>query len=200
MTPPVPLPDETDRTPHAGSADRPPAAARAAIVAFCWAVGFVALHVYWFLGGRVGFGDQADPLPGRPTSIGGWIFELVVWTMFAAGLIVPLALVRPWGTRIPRRLLMALMWIGAGVLLARGGAGLVDDAVRFSGLVHGGLTGLSNQEVLGSAHPSTYTKLSTVTIDAIFVSGGIIFVCAARLGRSTPSAAGRRTPEPAQSR
>ena len=68
---------------------------------------------------------------------------------------------------------------------------LVDDALRFSGLYDGGLTGLSTKDVLGSADPSTYTKLSTVAIDSIFLLGGLLFGHAARLAQSavrTPDA------------
>jgi hypothetical protein len=113
--------------------------------------------------------------------------------MFAAGLAVPSAFTRPWGRRVPRRLLVWSMWIGCAVLIARGGSGLVDDLLRFTGLLDGGLTGLSNQDVLDSAHPSTYTMLSTLAIDSIFLTGGLLFGHAARLGgsaASTPAASG----------
>ncbi|HET6168019.1 MAG TPA: DUF3995 domain-containing protein [Marmoricola sp.] len=175
-------------TTHAAGSVRARAATRAALAAFWWALAFTGLHAYWFAGGRIGFGDQADPLPGWPSSVGGWTFEVVVLVMFAAGLVVPLAFTRRWGLCCPRALLLWLMRIGAAVLLARGGSGLVDDVLRFSGLVRGGLTGLSNQDVLGSAHPTTVTKLSTVAIDLVFVVGGVLFAGAARLGGSRAAA------------
>jgi len=74
------------------------------------------------------------------------------------------------------------MWVGCAVLLARGGSGLLDDGLRFSGLVDGGLTGVSNEDLLGS-HPSISTMLSTVAIDGIFFAGGILFGRTARLAR-----------------
>jgi hypothetical protein len=160
------------------------AATRAANAAFVWTLAFIACHVYWYLGGRVGFGDQANPLPPPPSSVVSWIGEVVTGGMFAAGLVVPTALAWSWGRRLPRRLLAGLMWAGAVALLARGGAGWVDDALRFSGLYDGGLTGLSTKDVLDSAHPTTYTKLSTISIDSIFFIGGIIFAYAARLAGS----------------
>jgi hypothetical protein len=86
------------------------------------------------------------------------------------------------------------MWVGAVVLLARGGSGLVDDAVRFSGLYDGGLTGLSTKDVLDSAHPTTYTKLSTVCVDGIFLLGGLLFAYAARLARSPSRNRGQLEP------
>jgi hypothetical protein len=176
---------------YAAGPTRARATARAANWAFSWTVAFIALHVYWYLGGRVGFGDQADPLPGWPSSVGGWIVEVLVDGMWVAGLVVPSALAWPWGRRLPRRMLVAMMWTGGAILVARGGLGLVDDALRFSGLLDGGLTGLSTKDVLGSADPSTYTKLSTVAIDSIFLLGGLLFGHAARLAQSavrTPDA------------
>ncbi len=163
-----------------GSA-RARAAARAANWALYWTVAFIALHAYWYLGGRVGFGDQVDPLPDAPSSLGDWIFSVVVFGMFVAGLVVPSALVRPWGRRVPRRLLVWLMWLGCLVLVARGGSGLLDDGLRFTDLADTGLTGLTNKDAVGSAHPSTHTMLSTVAIDSIFLAGGLLFGHAARL-------------------
>ena len=111
----------TPSTPtHAAGSTRPRATARAATWAFAWTIAFVALHGYWALGGRIGFGDQANPLPSAPSSLGDWLFTLTVFAMFAAGLALPRALVRPWGRRLPRRLLVWSMWIGCAVLTARG--------------------------------------------------------------------------------
>ena len=101
--------------------------------------------------------------------------------MFAAGLVVPLAVARGRG---PRRLLVGLLWAGAAALAARGLAGLADDALRFGGLAERGLTGLSDEEVLGTAHPSAYTIWSTVGIDAFFAFGGALFAVAALRART----------------
>jgi hypothetical protein len=125
--------DAPSSAPHAAGSSRARATARSATWAFAWTLAFAAVHGYWYLGGRVGFGDLADPLPGAPSSLGDWIFSGAVVAMFAAGLVVPRALVRPWGRRLPRRL---LVW-------------------------------------------------STVAIDTIFLSGGLLFGHAARLARPT---------------
>jgi Protein of unknown function (DUF3995) len=179
---------------HAAVSGRAGATARAATWAFAWTLAFAAIHGYWYLGGRIGFGDQADPLPGAPSSLGDWLFSVAVVAMFAAGLLVPVALVRPWGRRLPRRLLVWAMWAGCAVLALRGGSGLIDDLLRFGGLAEGGLTGLSNQQVLDSAHPSASTVWSTVAIDAVFLGGGVLFGYAARLAGS--AARGRTPPHP----
>jgi hypothetical protein len=154
--------------------------------AFAWTAVFIAWHGYWALGGDFGFGDQEAGFPDA-----GLIFTVAVSAMFAAGLAVPLAVMRGVG---PRRLLAGLLWAGAAALTLRGLSGLVDDVLRFSGLVETGITGLSDEQVLGSADPSAYTIWSTVGIDAFFLAGGLLF------GRAARHAAGRsaRRPKPAR--
>jgi hypothetical protein len=165
---------------HVAASASPAAAARATVWALAWAAAFVALHGYWALGGRVGFGDQTDPIPVTTDSAAGWVFTLVVAAMFCCGLAVPSALLRPWGLRVPRRLLLVLMWIGAVVLTARGGMGLLDGLLRALGMDNG-LTGLSYETTLGDAFPSAYTLWSAAAIDAIFLAGGVLFTRSARL-------------------
>ena len=145
---------------------------------------FTLAHGYWYLGGTVGLGDAPDPLPGTPTTIGGWIFSIVVVLMFVAGLVVPVVLLRAAVSGGWRRLLLTLMWVGAAVLLLRGGSGVLDDVLRQAGLSGGGITGLSYQDTLGTATPSAYTLVSTDAIDAYFLLGGILF------GRAATRAAG----------
>ena len=135
--------------------------------ALVWTAVFIVWHGYWALGGDFGFGDQEAEIPDA-----GSLFTIVVTAMFAAGIAVPLAVMRGVG---PRRLLAGLLWAGAAVLAARGLSGLLDDALRFSGLAETGITGLTNEEVLDSPHPSAYTIWSTVAIDSFFLAGGLLF-------------------------
>ena len=85
------------------------------------------------------------------------------------------------------------MWIGCAVLTARGAAGLLDDLLRFSGLADSGLTGMTNEQVLDTGHPSASTIWSTVAIDTIFLAGGLLF---GYTGRLAGSAARPRRPHP----
>jgi hypothetical protein len=140
--------------------------------ALAWTAVFIVWHGYWALGGDFGFGDREAEFPDA-----GLLFTIVVTAMFAAGIAVPLAVMRGAG---PRRLLAGLLWAGAAVLAARGLSGLVDDALRISGLAETGITGLTDEEVLGSADPSAYTIWSTVAIDSFFLAGGLLFGRAAR--------------------
>ena len=180
-------------TTHAAASARPHAAVRAVWCAFAWATFFTAMHGYWALGGRVGFGDQNDPLPAVTWDLAGITFTVVVGAMFAAGMAVPVALVRPWGRRIPGRLLVSLMWIGATILVVRGGLGFVDNVLRGFG-VDNGLSGLSDEQALGSADPTAYTVWSSASIDACFLTGGLLFAWSAhrsRLASNRPATSAR---------
>jgi Protein of unknown function (DUF3995) len=148
--------------------------------ALTWAVLFTAVHAYWYLGGRIGFGDTPSPLPGRPASLSAWILTITVALMFAIGLAVPIELLRDTGHGVLRRLLVASLWIGCLLLLARGTLGLVDEAVRRLGISSLGIIGLSYRDILGTAHPSTCTLISGDLIDGDFFLGGILYGWAAR--------------------
>ena len=80
---------------------------RTAAATFGWIVVFDALHVYWQLGGRFGFGDQADPLPSAPTA-GQRVVAAVVLALFVIGTALPVAFVQSWGRRIPRWILITM--------------------------------------------------------------------------------------------
>jgi hypothetical protein len=157
--------------------------------ALAWAVLFTVMHGYWYLGGTIGLGDAPSPLPGVPDSAVGWVFTIVVVAIFAAGLAVPIVLLRDRRRGGFRRTLVLLLWIGCVVLVLRGGSGLLDDIVRDVGLSSRGITGMSYEDTLGTADPSTYTLSSTAVIDAFFLLGGVLYGWAAR---TTAASAGSR--------
>ena len=105
--------------------------------------------------------------------------------MFAVGLAVPIALLQDNNRGVSRRLLVALLWAGCLFLVARGGSGLLDDVIRDVGLSSGGITGLSYKDTLGTAHPSTYTLISTAIIDGYFLLGGLLYGWAARVSKTS---------------
>lgn len=142
----------------------------AAYAAWIWAFVFLLAHFYWYAGGGV----LRPSLP--PASLD--VFGLAVVAMFAVGLVAPLAAARRW--RIPRPLVAAVLWAGAAVLLARGAAGVVDEALRVTGLADGGLTGLTREQVTGFAHPSAGVLWTGRAIDAWFLLGGLLYGAAAR--------------------
>ena len=83
------------------------------------------------------------------------------------------------------------MWAGAVVLTARGGVGLFDGLARMAGIEEG-ITRLSYEQTLGSAHPSAYTLWSSAAIDFVFLVGGLLFGRAAALTGRAPARAAVR--------
>jgi Protein of unknown function (DUF3995) len=109
---------------------------RAAWVAYAacgWAFLFAALSFFWAAGGRTGLHPlEVEVAPGDPMwialNLGAGLLKAVV------GLIA-LALVRPWGRRIPSKLLLAVAWVlGVGMSLY-GGLGLVSDVLHVTGVI-----------------------------------------------------------------
>jgi hypothetical protein len=157
-----------------------PRAGRAAgYAAWIWVVAFIAIHVHWYLGGRIGH-------PGALPDASLDAFSVTVVALFVAGAIVPLASVSTWGRVIPRRLLLGALWTGAAILMLRGAAGMLDETLRVTGLSPTGLTGLTREQVTGSADPSANVLWSGRAIDAYFVLGGVLFGLAARAYQRAP--------------
>jgi hypothetical protein len=150
----------------------------AAYATFAWVVVFDAFHVYWELGGRFGFGDQTDPLPGGQ-SPAQKIFGAVVLALFVVGTALPLALVQRWGRRFPRWPLVTMAWIAAGLLTVRAVAAFIDDAMRTWFGSATGLSGLTYEQLLGTADPSAYTLWSARAIDVYFFLGGVLYATTA---------------------
>ncbi|HEU5109870.1 MAG TPA: DUF3995 domain-containing protein [Micromonosporaceae bacterium] len=149
---------------------------------FAWMVIFDAFHVYWELGGRFGFGDQSDPLPEGDTAAQR-IFGAIILALFVLGTALPLALVQRWGRRIPRWILLTMAWVAAGLLTVRAVAAFVDDAMRTLFGSATGLTGMTYEQLLGTANPSAYTLWSARAIDLYFFLGGVLFAATAWVAR-----------------
>ncbi|MGY6021859.1 hypothetical protein [Streptomyces spinosirectus] len=77
-------------------------------------VPYLVIKVTWVVGSLLGL------LPvGRGFSLGGWlVLNTVTIGMAAAGITLALALVRPWGMRIPGRLVGFVAWVGSGFLVS----------------------------------------------------------------------------------
>jgi len=150
------------------------ASRRAAYAAFGWVLAFVAWHVVWAVTGL--------PFPHHHWSgsarILMWGVDAIGFGIWAVGIVLPLALARPWGRRVPRWMLLWAAWTGCGLLGARGIAGVVDDVVRAIGFSRG-LTGMTITEVMGTAHPSAWQSFAEAATDVLFVAGGLVFGLAA---------------------
>jgi hypothetical protein len=156
--------------------DRARVNSRTAYTAFTWVMVFLAWHVVWAVTG-LGFPTPSDHQgTGRVVA---QVFTAVVLIMVVVGILVPLALARPWGRRIPRRMLISAAWAGAVLLGGRGLAGVLDSLGRTTGILPRGLTGLTAAQVMGTAHPSAWALFAGGATDVLFLLGGLAFGLAA---------------------
>ena len=91
-----------------------------------WALIFAALHVVWATGWYVGLDQELSQKAFQQR----WflVYDLVVAGLCALAVAVALALVQPWGRRLPRWLVGLLAWSGTGLLVLRGGGGALQTA------------------------------------------------------------------------
>lgn len=85
----------------------------AAYAACAWGVIFAGISFYWALGGR-GLLDTVGGAIQRRAEAGDQALLAAVWAtavLKLVGAALALALVRPWGRRLPRR---PLVWVGGG--------------------------------------------------------------------------------------
>ncbi len=146
---------------------------RVAYAALAWVVVFFSFHIYWYAGGSFA---SPGKLPGLiPHHLVGWILEPLgaAWPL---GAWVCLAIARGWPRGRMRRAALIVVWLGATVLVVRGGAGLIDDLTRAAGLLPNGITGLSHKQTMGAAYYRSASVLwSNNVIDGYFFAGGLLF-------------------------
>ncbi|NHC16070.1 DUF3995 domain-containing protein [Motilibacter deserti] len=146
-------------TPAAG------ASRRWAYAAAGWALVSAVPSVYWGLGGTAGLDTIGGTIERLARAHDPGIF-VAVWVavlLKVAGAALALALVMPWGRRIPRRLLLAAALGGAAVLTVYGGVLVVAGLLAALGLV-------------GQGGPSDPTALygHLLLWDPIFVVWGVL--------------------------
>lgn len=149
----------------------------AGYTACAWALAFAAVSFYWAAGGTAG----ADTIGPSLTSLAlarDPTFIAILWATgalkLAAGLFA-LALVRPWGQRILRWLLLLAGWGTGAALIAYGGASFVQHALMLTGII-GIPAGLG----------AVAARWHLLLWDPWWLLGGILFVVAAwRFGRKT---------------
>lgn len=160
---------------------------QAGFAAFGWVVVFVAWHVVWYLTGLAFPTSSHSHGTARTVYTAASILTDLMWVI---GCILPLALVQPWGRRIPRWMRLSAAWIATGVLAARGLSGIIDDLLRAFGVARG-LTGLTAAQTAGTSHITFWVQFSGVTTDVLFAAGAVVFGAAAlahrRMTLSRPS-------------
>lgn len=109
-----------------------PACGAAAVAAFS-----ALISVYWAVGGTIGLDTVGGGLEDLARSDDVRATALV-WTtvvLKALAVALALALVRPWGARLPRPLLLAVGGLGAAVLTLYGTLLTVVGALALTGLL-----------------------------------------------------------------
>ncbi len=158
-----------DDTPGAASDARRWWPEWAAYAACAWAFVFAAPSFYWAAGGTAGMGTLSPGIASMARE-DPWFVALVWATGLAkvlAGLLA-LALVQPWGRRVPPWVLLAGAWGGGLLLLFHGGGFVLQGALALGGFV----------DVPASA-PWATIRWYTFLWGPYFLLGGILFCAAA---------------------
>ncbi|WLD94338.1 DUF3995 domain-containing protein [Alkalihalobacillus sp. AL-G] len=113
--------------------------------AFVWSILFGFIHIYWAVGGTLGF-------EGRAMSEVLFIINLVAIFLCLFAAFIALALVQEWGRKLPPRLLLICAWGACVVLGLRGGVGIIQS--------------------LQEAEP---IPLLLIIVEPFFLLGGILF-------------------------
>jgi hypothetical protein len=155
---------------------------RAAYAAAAWALLFAAMSFFWALGGTLGLDTLGNEIEREararePDAIAlVWVTGLL--KMVGAGL--ALALVMPWGRRLPRRLLLSAGWAVGLLLIAYALANFVQHGLMKAGAI-------DTPEALGSSAATWHL----VFWDPFWLLGGVLFTAAAwQYGRASRAPAG----------
>ena len=114
-----------------------PALVWAGYAACAWGLVFAGISFYWGLGGGFGVDTLGGTLEQLARARDSAIIAAVWVTGFlkVGGALLALALVEPWGRRLPRPLLLLLGWGAAAVLTLYGGLLVGGEALVATGLV-----------------------------------------------------------------
>jgi hypothetical protein len=136
---------------------------------------YAVVSFYWALGGTAG----VDTLGGRLEELARNDDPVVLWLSGAAGVAklagagLAVALARPWGWVVPRRVLVVAAWVGAVVLVLYGGANVVAGALVLAGVI----------DVAGGVD-RTALSWHVLVWDPWFVVWGVLLGMAAWVGQS----------------
>ncbi len=101
-----------------------------------WALAYVPIHVYWALTGSTWpVGDLPESIAGswRQTN---WAASVVI----TGAAVLSLALVQPWGRRLPRWMLLGVAWLGAVFALLHTAGQTTQIVLNMTGVTDGAVT------------------------------------------------------------
>jgi len=139
-----------------------------AYAAATWLVVFIGWHVPMLFGW--------NPLPENDPPANLAVFHAYNATLIciaAIGTAVVLATVRPWGRRIPRRLLLAPLVIGCALLVLRGVPGFVEFLLQVTGVSPTGLMALFEDD---PEPPARRVLWAGYAINLFFFVGAVLLV------------------------
>jgi hypothetical protein len=141
--------------------------------AVLWCLLFGGLHLYWAVGGTVGFAAMSMP-PNKILALNrDSLYIGITWGVVLAcafGIFLALASIQNWGRRIPKWLLLIPLWIACIISLVRGIGTMTQTALIIAGV-------FPFEPLVGPEAIAWYRYL---LIDSIFYSpwficGGILF-------------------------
>ncbi|MCZ1008182.1 hypothetical protein [Streptomyces lydicus] len=141
---------------------------RAAFWAYA-SFGWLAVSFVWHLW----MGIDYRSAMGRQVTAPVWVFlayDGLITAMSAAGAVLALAAVRPWGRRLPPWTVWLPLRFGAVLLVVRGVPGLVEDLTMVTGLTPYGLLGLAERP----ADLSSGTFWTDMAINGYFFAGAVV--------------------------
>lgn len=137
----------------------------AAYAAATWSAAFSLVHLYWLVGGRIGLPDGLSVTGNTPLLV----IDILAIPGCAVAAVLALAIVRPWGVRLPARLLSIALWGITAVLLVHS----LPSVPEWLALAAGSRT---------SADFDAMGRFATFLYEPFFLAGGLLFGLAA-LGR-----------------
>jgi hypothetical protein len=133
-----------------------------------WAFLFAALSFYWALGGTAGAETVSPEIVQLARAHVPWVIA-ALWISAIIKVVsgfVALALIQPWGSRVPRWILLILAW-GAGTLLfVHGGLFFAVGVLALSGTIR-------------YSTPATVLPWYTFLWGPWWLLGGLLFLLAA---------------------
>lgn len=126
--------------------------------AAAWSAAFGLVHAYWLAGGGVGLPPGTSLASNLPLLI----IDVVAIPLCALAMLVALAPVRPWGSRVPSRLLHVAVWGIAALLLVHALPSVVDWLLLASGR-------------LAVADLDPMARFVTFLYEPVFLTGGLLF-------------------------
>jgi hypothetical protein len=116
---------------------RPPRTAWAADAACVLALLSALPSFYWAAGGTIGLATVGGAIEelARARDPAGVALGVGAGVVKVAGAVLALALVRPWGGRVPRRLLGGVAWAASAVLTLYGGLLVAVGALVLAGVI-----------------------------------------------------------------